>query len=66
MGSALSIVLLNPNHREPVLRLEDRVLASVRCSGVCILLIRRYVPESPRWLVTHGRTRRGARRRPGP
>ena len=23
--------------------------------GVCILLIRRYIPESPRWLATHGR-----------
>jgi MFS family permease len=25
--------------------------------GLGILLLRRYVPESPRWLVTHGRTR---------
>jgi hypothetical protein len=23
--------------------------------GRCVLLIRRYVPESPRWLATHGR-----------
>jgi MFS family permease len=23
--------------------------------GLCVLLIRRYVPESPRWLATHGR-----------
>jgi MFS family permease len=23
--------------------------------GICVLLIRRYVPESPRWLATHGR-----------
>jgi hypothetical protein len=24
--------------------------------GICVRLIRRYVPESPRWLATHGRT----------
>jgi MFS family permease len=23
--------------------------------GLCVLLIRRYIPESPRWLATHGR-----------
>ena len=28
--------------------------ASARCSGLLVLLARRHVPESPRWLVVHG------------
>ena len=31
--------------------------ASARVLGGCILLLRRFVPESPRWQVTHGRER---------
>jgi MFS family permease len=52
MGSALSIVLLNENifpafYGWRVAFLFGAVL------GLAVLLIRRYVPESPRWLAIH-------------
>ncbi len=58
MGSALSIVLLN----EAIIgqfygwRVAFGLGAFL---GVCILIIRRYIPESPRWLATHGRNDEG-------
>ncbi|MDX6380277.1 MAG: hypothetical protein QOI57_1301 [Rubrobacteraceae bacterium] len=54
MGSALSIVLLNPEIISPFWgwRLS---FALGGILGIAVLLIRRYVPESPRWLLTHGR-----------
>ena len=36
-------------------RLAARASASARCSASAILLVRRHVPESPRWLLLHGR-----------
>jgi MFS family permease len=53
-GAALSIVLLDPALFAPNVgwRLAF-VLGAVL--AVAIVLVRRHVPESPRWLMTHGR-----------
>ncbi|MGI8910371.1 MAG: MFS transporter [Rubrobacteraceae bacterium] len=54
MGSALSLVLLNEAIIDQFYgwRIAFGLGAVL---GICILLIRRYIPESPRWLATHGR-----------
>src|SRR5918998_19458 len=54
MGSGLSIVLLNDNIVDQYFgwRISFWLGAIL---GIGVLLIRRYVPESPRWLLTHGR-----------
>jgi MFS family permease len=54
MGAGLSIVLLNPNVIAP----EWGWRLAFGLGGVlafAILLVRRHVPESPRWLLMHGR-----------
>src|SRR5215216_4273516 len=55
MGSAVAIFLLNPNFISQYYgwRVAFWLGAAL---GLCILLIRRFVPESPRWLLTHSRT----------
>jgi MFS family permease len=55
MGSALAILLLNPNFISQYYGWRVAFWLGALL-GLCILLIRRYVPESPRWLLTHGRT----------
>jgi MFS family permease len=56
-GSGASLLFLDPN----VLPINVGWRLGFAVGGVLglgILLLRRYVPESPRWLVTHGYSRR--------
>src|SRR3984893_15696034 len=54
IGAAASIILLDPDLLAPDLgwRLAFCVGASL---GLIILIMRMWIPESPRWLVIHGR-----------
>src|SRR5579872_5472404 len=53
LGSASTIILLNPRLLPPNLgwRIGIGMGALV---GLFILALRKYIPESPRWLMTHG------------
>lgn len=53
-GAALSVFLLNENYfaRDLGWRLAFGLGAVF---GLCILIVRRYVPESPRWMFIHGK-----------
>ncbi|CAN5802881.1 MFS transporter [soil metagenome] len=57
-GALLTIPLLDPTLVDPALgwRLAFGLGAIL---GVGVLLVRRYVPESPRWLFIHGREEEG-------
>ena len=53
MGAGGSIVLLNPAFIDPALGWRLAFLIGTAI-GLIILLMRRWIPESPRWLMTHG------------
>jgi MFS family permease len=57
LGAGLSLVLLDPDWIGPPLgwRLAFGLGAVL---GVAILVVRRHLPESPRWLITHGHAAR--------
>lgn len=60
LGAGLSLVLLDPRAFGPVWGWRV-CFALGALLAVAIVLIRRHVPESPRWLTTHGRHAEAAR-----
>ena len=54
IGAVAAIVLLDPRHLPPNIgwRLGFLIGAPL---ALAVLLVRRFLPESPRWLMTHGR-----------
>jgi MFS family permease len=60
MGSALSIVLLNESLFSPFIGWRIAFLLGA-VLGLAVLLIRRYVPESPRWLAIHNQNEEAER-----
>ncbi len=54
LGAGLSLVLLDPRVLGPVWGWRA-CFALGAVLAVAIMLVRRHVPESPRWLATHGR-----------
>jgi MFS family permease len=53
MGAGGSIVLLNPDFIDPAFGWRLAFLIGTAI-GLVILVMRRWIPESPRWLMTHG------------
>ena len=54
LGAGLSLLLLDPRLFDPQLGWRIAFLLGA-VLGFAILLVRRDLPESPRWLLTHGR-----------
>ena len=60
LGALSTLVLLDPNVLPPWLGWRV-CFALGALLGISILLIRKHVPESPRWLLLHGRSEEAAR-----
>jgi MFS family permease len=60
LGSGATVVLLDPAYFAPDVgwRLGFGIGAAL---GLAILFFRRFIPESPRWLLTHGHTEKAER-----
>ncbi|NUT61649.1 MFS transporter [Herbaspirillum sp. C9C3] len=54
LGAGLSLVILDPQVMGPALGWRACFLLGA-VLAVAVLLVRRHVPESPRWLLMHGR-----------
>ncbi len=54
MGAAGSLVLLDPEYLNPAIGWRAAFLIGAAI-GLVIFLLRMWIPESPRWLITHGR-----------
>ena len=57
IGAAGSIVLLDPTTIDPAIGWRLAYLTGA-VLGLAIFFMRFWIPESPRWLMTHGRARR--------
>ncbi|GIZ53065.1 MFS transporter [Noviherbaspirillum aridicola] len=60
LGAALSLVLLDPRVLGPALGWRACFLLGA-VLAIAIVLVRRHVPESPRWLLMHGRAEQANR-----
>jgi MFS family permease len=54
LGAVMTVILLDPGFLPPALAWRC-VFAVGAALGASVLLLRRFVPESPRWLLWHGR-----------
>jgi MFS family permease len=57
MGAASSIVLLDPHLIRPDLGWRLAYLTGA-CLGLVVVVMRMWIPESPRWLMVHGQPER--------